>query len=56
MVNVDNEGYRVAREYMIRLEATDFEDAPWIEKLAQAGNMSAEEFVNRFGYISGKVP
>jgi ATP-dependent phosphofructokinase / diphosphate-dependent phosphofructokinase len=56
MVNVDNEGYRVAREYMIRLEATDFDDASWIEKLAQAGNMSAEEFVSRFGYISGKVP
>jgi 6-phosphofructokinase 1 len=55
MVNVDNESYRVAREYMIRLEAGDFEDPSWIEKLAQAGNMSAAEFVNRFGHISGKV-
>jgi hypothetical protein len=41
---------------MIRLEASDFDDASWVEKLAQAGNMSAEEFVKRFGHISGKVP
>ncbi|MDT7779743.1 MAG: ATP-dependent phosphofructokinase / diphosphate-dependent phosphofructokinase [Acidobacteriota bacterium] len=56
MVNTESEGYRVAREYMIRLEPTDFEDAPWVEKLALAGNMTADEFRNRFGYLSGHVP
>jgi 6-phosphofructokinase 1 len=56
MVNIHSEGYRVAREYMIRLEPEDFADPAWVEKLAQAGNMTAEEFRDRFGYLSGHVP
>ena len=56
MVNVESEGYRVAREYMIRLEPEDFEDPFWVEKLARAGNMTADEFRDRFGYLSGHVP
>ena len=56
LVNVDSEGYRVARQYMTRLEPKDFEDPSWIEELAAAGCMSRKEFVNRFGYISGKAP
>jgi len=56
MVNVESEGYRVAREYMIRLEAKDFEDPSWVEMLAAAANMTAAEFCNRFGYFSGQVP
>jgi len=56
MVNVESEGYRVAREYMLRLEAKDFEDPSWIEKMALAGNMTADEFLDRFGYLSGQVP
>jgi 6-phosphofructokinase 1 len=56
MVNVESEGYRVAREYMIRLEAEDFGDPAWVEKLARAGNMTPEEFRDRFGYMSGRVP
>jgi 6-phosphofructokinase 1 len=54
MVNVESEGYRVAREYMIRLEAKDFEDPSWVEKLAVAANMTAPEFRNRFGYLTGQ--
>ena len=53
---VESEGYRVAREYMIRLEAKDFEDPSWVEILAAAANMTAAEFCNRFGYFSGQVP
>ena len=53
MVNVESEGYRVAREYMIRLEAKDFEDPAWVEKLAAAGNMTADQFRDRFGYFRG---
>ena len=55
MVNTDSEGYRVAREYQIRLEPSDFEDAYWVQKLAGAGNMTPEEFRGRFGYLSGQV-
>ena len=55
MVNTDSEGYRVAREYMIRLEPEDFEDAYWLDKLASAGNMTPEDFRDKFGYLSGHV-
>ncbi|HWS52976.1 MAG TPA: diphosphate--fructose-6-phosphate 1-phosphotransferase [Pyrinomonadaceae bacterium] len=56
MVNVGSEGYRVAREYMIRLEPRDFADEAWVAKLAQAGNLSPQEFRDKFGYMSGTVP
>jgi len=55
MVNVESEGYRVAREYMIRLEEKDFEDPTWVDKLAAAGNMTTDDFRNRFGYFSKQV-
>ncbi|HST52349.1 MAG TPA: hypothetical protein VLJ61_10105, partial [Pyrinomonadaceae bacterium] len=55
MVNVESEGYRVAREYMIRLEPQDFKDSSWVEKLARAGNITADEFHERFGYLSGHI-
>ncbi|HEV3469024.1 MAG TPA: diphosphate--fructose-6-phosphate 1-phosphotransferase [Pyrinomonadaceae bacterium] len=55
MVNVASEGYRVAREYMIRLEPRDFADEAWVAKLAQAGNLSPAEFRDKFGYMSGTV-
>jgi 6-phosphofructokinase 1 len=51
MVNVESEGYRVAREYMIRLEPEDFQDQYWVSKLAAAGNMTVDEFVEKFGYL-----
>lgn len=51
MVNTESEGYRVAREYMIRLEHEDFEHPAWIEQLAIAGNLTAEEFREKFGYL-----
>jgi ATP-dependent phosphofructokinase / diphosphate-dependent phosphofructokinase len=56
MVNTESEGYRVAREYMIRLEPEDFSDPSWVSKLAAAGNLSADEFRDKFGYLSGHVP
>ncbi len=48
--NVDptSENYRVAREYMLRLNYKDFEHPEWTEKLAQAGNLSVEELKRRF--------
>src|SRR5437763_12480876 len=56
MVNVESEGYRVARGYMIRLEPEDLADPFWVAKLAAAGQMTADEFRDRFGYLSGHVP
>ena len=55
MVDIESEGYRVAREYMIRLDATDFKDADWVEKLALAANMTVDEFRAKFGYLGGAV-
>lgn len=47
-VDVTSESYRVAREYMLRLNYKDFENPAWAEKLAQAGNLSVEELRRRF--------
>ena len=48
--NVDprSETYRVAREYMLRLEPEDFHDPAWVERLAEAGGMTADELRARF--------
>ncbi|MBX7219067.1 MAG: 6-phosphofructokinase [Blastocatellia bacterium] len=51
LVNPDSEGFRVAREYMIRLEKADFERQSWVEQLAIAGNLTADEFRAKFGYL-----
>ncbi len=48
--NVDptSASYRVAREYMLRLEPEDFTDPAWVEKLAEAGATTADELRARF--------
>lgn len=48
--NVDpaSENFRVARKYMQRLDKSDFENPDWVEKLAQAGNLSVEELRKRY--------
>lgn len=48
-VSINSENYRVARQYMLRLDYTDFEQADWAEQLAQAGNLTVEELKKRFG-------
>lgn len=47
-VDIHTESYAVARDYMVRLNAKDFADAAWVEKLAQAGGLTADEFRARF--------
>ena len=47
-VDVTSESYRVARQYMLRLDYTDFEKAGWTAQLAQAGNLTIEEIKDRF--------
>lgn len=48
-VSINSENYRVARQYMLRLDYTDFEQADWAEQLAQAGNLTIDELKARFG-------
>jgi 6-phosphofructokinase 1 len=50
-VNVESSSYRVAREYMIRLEREDLEDGERLEAIANAARMSAGNFRHRFGYL-----
>ena len=50
-VDIRSEGYRVAREYMLRLEPKDFEYSAWVEKLAEAAKMSVGEFRSKFEYL-----
>jgi ATP-dependent phosphofructokinase / diphosphate-dependent phosphofructokinase len=52
-VNVEGETYEVARRYMIRLEAQDFEEPQRLATLAGVANLSAEQFRQRFGYLAG---
>ncbi|MDQ6827015.1 MAG: 6-phosphofructokinase [Candidatus Eremiobacteraeota bacterium] len=47
MVDVTNESYEVARKYMIRLEATDFEE-PMLSRLAAETNLDARGFKAAF--------
>jgi 6-phosphofructokinase 1 len=53
LVNIDSEGFRVARAYMIRLEAEDFAHAAWVDRLADAAQLTPGEFRHRFEYLGG---
>ena len=48
LVDTDSEGFRVARAYMIRLEAEDFAHAAWVDRLADAAHLSPGAFRQRF--------
>ena len=52
MVNTESIQYRIAREYMIRLEKQDFEPGIEFEKLAVAAKLSPDEFRRRFEYVT----
>jgi 6-phosphofructokinase 1 len=52
LVDIDSEGFRVARAYMIRLEADDFAHAAWVDRLADAAQLSPGVFRQRFEYLS----
>ncbi len=47
-VDLKAEHYRVAREYMIRLEPSDFSDRARLERLAAAAKMSPDDFRSHF--------
>ncbi len=50
LVDIHSEHYRVAREYMIRLEKEDLEDPEMLAKLASAAKMTPEEFKSKFAH------
>jgi 6-phosphofructokinase 1 len=51
LVNVDSDSYAVARKYMIRLNHEDFMDATRLQRLARAGHMQPDEFLEQYGYL-----
>lgn len=53
VVNINSDSYRVARDYMVRLELADFQDPEMLAKLAAAAKMSPNEFRRKFGPVVG---
>ncbi|PKL02567.1 MAG: 6-phosphofructokinase, partial [Synergistetes bacterium HGW-Synergistetes-2] len=52
MVNTQSIQYRIARQYMIRLEKKDFNPGIEFERLAVAAKMSPDEFRKQFQYVT----
>jgi len=52
MVNVNSIQYRIARQYMIRIEKEDFESTIDLEKMALVSNVTPAEFSKRFQYLT----
>ncbi len=48
LVEIDSEDYRVARQYMLRLERRDLDDPEMLARLAAEAKMSPEEFRETF--------
>jgi 6-phosphofructokinase 1 len=51
LVNVESSSYRVAREYMIRLNREDVDDEQRLEPIAKAAGLDPAAFRERFGYL-----
>ena len=52
LVNVESSSYRVAREYMIRLDREDVEDPDRLGPIAAAAGLTASAFRDRYGYLT----
>ena len=52
-VDTEAEAYEVARQYMLRLEASDLEDPVMLQSLADTAGMTPEEFRARFAKSVG---
>jgi len=53
LVDVESSSYRVAREYMIRLDRKDLGDPEKLRRIATAAGLSSEAFRDRYGYLAG---
>jgi 6-phosphofructokinase 1 len=51
LVNVESASYRVAREYMIRLDREDLEDPEKLRPIAEASRLTPSAFRDRYGYL-----
>jgi 6-phosphofructokinase 1 len=52
LVNVESSSYRVAREYMIRLDPADLEDPEKLRPIAEASGLTPKAFRDRYGYLA----
>jgi 6-phosphofructokinase 1 len=52
-VNVESSSYRVAREYMIRLDQEDVADPERLGPIAKAAGHTPQAFLRRYGYLAG---
>jgi ATP-dependent phosphofructokinase / diphosphate-dependent phosphofructokinase len=52
LVNIESSSYRVAREYMIRLDREDLEDPEKLRPIAEASRLTPEAFRDRYGYLA----
>src|SRR5207247_2926444 len=50
-VSIESGMYKVATEYMIRLEQEDLEDPEKLKSIADAAGMSPETFRKRYAYL-----
>ena len=49
LVDTESERYKVAREYMVRVQPKDMEDDALVARMAEYGNRSTDEIRKRFG-------
>jgi ATP-dependent phosphofructokinase / diphosphate-dependent phosphofructokinase len=52
LVDVESSSYRVAREYMIRLDREDVEDPDKLRPIAEAAGLTPDAFRDRYGYLA----
>ena len=55
LVKVDSIQYRIARQYMIRIEKRDLEARSRLEQMAVAAHLTPDAFLERFSYITDAV-
>ena len=52
LANCESSSYRVAREYMIRLDPEDLEDPEKLRPIAAASGLTPGAFRDRYGYLT----
>jgi 6-phosphofructokinase 1 len=52
LVDVESSSYRVAREYMIRLDREDLEDPEKLRRIAAAAGLTPGAVRDRYGYLT----
>ena len=53
IIDITSDHYKVARDYMIRLEPADFQDSDALAGLAAAAGVSPRELARVFGPVVG---